>query len=185
MRSQYFILLFNRISWLCGPQPRGDEASNGGCNSGSIGHDFLDNFNFLIFTMRTEPFSKCEKRSSFQIGCQVRTWAVLTSSENLQSGYHNGFSLAGSHWELDWKLAPVFSWRVRTAQNWCEWTPQIRSNCASKLQDLVNFFQNLVTIKLNIFSQFQNKFGNWGKKFAKEKKPPPPRRNQVFYRLYF
>jgi hypothetical protein len=31
--SQYFIALFNKISWLCGQQPRGDEASNEGCNS--------------------------------------------------------------------------------------------------------------------------------------------------------
>jgi hypothetical protein len=32
--SQYFIPLFNKISWLCGQQPGGDEASNEGCNSG-------------------------------------------------------------------------------------------------------------------------------------------------------
>jgi hypothetical protein len=30
--SQYFIPLFNKISWLCGQQPGGDEASNEGCN---------------------------------------------------------------------------------------------------------------------------------------------------------
>jgi len=28
--SQYFIPLFNRISWLCVQHPTGDEASNGG-----------------------------------------------------------------------------------------------------------------------------------------------------------
>jgi hypothetical protein len=123
--------------------------------------------------MRTGPFSNCENRFSFQIGCQVRTWAVLNLSENLQSGSHHSFSLASSHWELDWKPVPVFSWRVRTAQNWCEphRSDQLSAqwNCASNSQDLVNFFQNLVTIKLNIFSQFQNKFANWGKNFPKKK----------------
>jgi hypothetical protein len=36
---------------------------------------------------------------------------------------------------------------------------------------LFNLFQNLVTIKLKklIFSQFQNKFANWGKTIAKKK----------------
>jgi hypothetical protein len=42
--SQYFIPLFNKISWLWTRQPGGDEASNEGCNSGSTGHDFMDNF---------------------------------------------------------------------------------------------------------------------------------------------
>jgi hypothetical protein len=41
--SQYFIPLFNKISWLCGQQPSGDEASNEGCNWCPIGHDFTDN----------------------------------------------------------------------------------------------------------------------------------------------
>jgi len=39
-----FISLFNKISWLCGQQPGGDETSNEGCNSGPVGHDFMDNF---------------------------------------------------------------------------------------------------------------------------------------------
>jgi len=93
-----FHTLIYKISLLCRPQPRGDEASNGGCNSGSTGHDFSDNFNiyFLFFTVRTGPFSKCENRSSFQIGCQVTTWAVLTSTENFPYGSHDSFSLAGS-----------------------------------------------------------------------------------------
>jgi len=65
-KSQYFIPLFNKI-------PRDDEASNGGgggCNSGPTGHDFPDNSNisFQFFTMRTGPVSKCEDRSSSQIG---------------------------------------------------------------------------------------------------------------------
>jgi hypothetical protein len=128
MQSQYFILLFDNISWLCGPQPRGDQASNGGCNSGSTGHDFPDNFNiYFFFTMRTGPFSKCENRSSFQIGCQVTTWAVLTSTENFQYGSHDSFSLAGSVWELDWKPAPVFSWQVRTAKTAANPADQINS----------------------------------------------------------
>ncbi len=52
----------------------------GGCNSGPTGHDFVDNsiIHFLSFIVRTGPFSKCENRSDSQIGCQVRTWAVLT-----------------------------------------------------------------------------------------------------------
>jgi hypothetical protein len=89
--SQYFIPLFNKISWLCRQQQRGDEASNGGgCNSGPIGHDFNIYritllFTFYFLPMRTGPFSKCENRSGSHIGCQVRTWAVLTSSENHQS----------------------------------------------------------------------------------------------------
>jgi len=77
--SQYFIPLLNRISWLCVQHPTGDEASNGGCNSDPIGHDFQDNSIIYIFfiTMRIGPFSKCEIRFGFQIGCQVRTWAVF------------------------------------------------------------------------------------------------------------
>ncbi len=52
--SKYFISLFNKISWLCGQQPGGDEASNEGWNSGPRGHDFTDNSNitrvfFLLF----------------------------------------------------------------------------------------------------------------------------------------
>jgi hypothetical protein len=42
---QYFIPLFNTVSWLCGQQPGGDEASNEGCNSGPFGHDLTDNSN--------------------------------------------------------------------------------------------------------------------------------------------
>ncbi len=107
-----FHTLIYKISLLSRPQPRGDEASKGGCNSGSTGHDFSDNFNiyFFIFTMRTGPFSKCENRSSFQIGCQVTTWAVLTSSENLQSGSHDSFSLASSHWTESWRRFSAGEW---------------------------------------------------------------------------
>jgi hypothetical protein len=47
--SQYFIPLFNTISWLCMHHPTGDEASNGGCNSCPIGHDFQDNSNIYIY----------------------------------------------------------------------------------------------------------------------------------------
>jgi hypothetical protein len=43
--SQYFIPLFNKISWLCGQQPGVDEESNEECNSGGTGHDFTDNSN--------------------------------------------------------------------------------------------------------------------------------------------
>ncbi len=80
----------------------------GGCNSGPTGHGFPDNSNiyFLFFTMRIAPFSKCENRSGSQIGYQVRTWEVLTSSENLQSGsldsWHLWFSQADSPWEPGW-----------------------------------------------------------------------------------
>jgi len=94
--SQSFIGLFNRISRLSAQHPTGDEASNGGCNSGPTGHDFKDNFNiyFLFFTIRTGPFPKCENRSGFQIGCQVRTWVVsldgFTKCEN--------FSIRFSWW---------------------------------------------------------------------------------------
>ncbi len=45
LEFQYFIPLFNNISWLCRQQPRGDEASNEECNSSPIGHDFTDNAN--------------------------------------------------------------------------------------------------------------------------------------------
>jgi len=77
--SQYFIPLFNRSSWLCVQHPTGNEASNGGCNSGPIAHDFQDNSNiyFIFITMRIGSFSKCEIRFGFHIGCQVRTWAVF------------------------------------------------------------------------------------------------------------
>jgi hypothetical protein len=40
--------LFNKISWLCGQQPREDEASNEGCNSGPTGHDLTDNSNMFL-----------------------------------------------------------------------------------------------------------------------------------------
>jgi hypothetical protein len=43
-KFQYFTPLFNKISWFCRQQPRKDEASNEGCNSHPIGHDFIDNF---------------------------------------------------------------------------------------------------------------------------------------------
>ncbi len=46
--TQYFITLFNKISWLCGQQPGGDEASNEGCNSGPTGHDFRYNSNIHV-----------------------------------------------------------------------------------------------------------------------------------------
>jgi hypothetical protein len=41
--SQYSIPLFNKISWLWGQQPGGDEAWNEGCNWGPIGHYSTDN----------------------------------------------------------------------------------------------------------------------------------------------
>jgi len=89
-----------------------------GVQSGPTGHDFPDNFNiyFLIFTTKTEPCSKCENRSESQIGCQVRTWAILSFSENLQSGSHGyshlHFSLTGSHWYQteNWGRFSVGGW---------------------------------------------------------------------------
>jgi hypothetical protein len=42
---QYFIPLFNKISWVCEQQPKGDEASNEGCNLGPTRHDFMDSSN--------------------------------------------------------------------------------------------------------------------------------------------
>jgi hypothetical protein len=47
LASQYFIPLFNKISWLCEQQPGGDEASNEGCNSVPTVYDFTDNSNHL------------------------------------------------------------------------------------------------------------------------------------------
>jgi hypothetical protein len=44
LESQSFIPLFNKISWLCGWHLGGDEASNEGCNSSQVGHDFTYNF---------------------------------------------------------------------------------------------------------------------------------------------
>jgi len=64
--SQYFIPLFNKISWLCGQHPGGDEALNEGCNSGSTGHDFTDNSNaqqFLDGYMLLGRFSTQSKAS--------------------------------------------------------------------------------------------------------------------------
>jgi len=93
-----------------------------GCNSGPTGHRFLDNsiIHFLSFIVRTGPFSKCENRSDSQIGCQVRTWAVLTFNMVLLIA-----DIFGSHWEPSrkpsWKPTSVFSQRVRTAQHW--WAP--------------------------------------------------------------
>ncbi len=42
--SQYFISLFDKISWLCQQQPQGDDTLNDGCKSSPTGHDFVDNF---------------------------------------------------------------------------------------------------------------------------------------------
>jgi hypothetical protein len=143
MQSQYLILLFNKIPWLCGPQPRGDDPSNGDCNSGSTGHDFLDNVNiyFLFFYHENRTLLKIWEPIQFS------DWMP---SENPQSGSHDSFSLAGSHWELDWKLAPVFIWGVRTAQNWCEphRSDQLSAqwNYASKFQDDVSTVQHHVTL---------------------------------------
>jgi hypothetical protein len=46
-KSQYFTPLFNKISWFCRQHLKKDEASNEGCNSHPIRHDFIDNFNTL------------------------------------------------------------------------------------------------------------------------------------------
>jgi len=83
--SQYFIPLFNRISWLSAEHPTGNEASNGGCNSGPTGHDFQDNFNiyFLFFTIRTGPFPTCENQEPVRF-----------------SNWMPGESLGGFHWTV-------------------------------------------------------------------------------------
>ncbi len=49
--SQYFISLFNKISWLCGQQPGGDGASNARCKTGTTAHDYTDYFSiFIVFS---------------------------------------------------------------------------------------------------------------------------------------
>jgi len=63
--SQYFIPLFNKISWLCGQRPRGDEASNERGNSGPTGHNFTDNSNEpttsrLNLTYGLEEYQMCK-----------------------------------------------------------------------------------------------------------------------------
>jgi hypothetical protein len=96
----------------------GDEASNGGCNSGPIGHDFPHNSTiyFLFFTMRTGPFPKCEDRSSSQIECQVRIlipvlMTVLIPTENRIENWrrissdgweppNTGLQVAGGWWAI-------------------------------------------------------------------------------------
>jgi hypothetical protein len=96
----------------------------GGCHKGPTGHDFPDNSNisFQFFTMRTGPVSKCEDRSSSQIGWQVRTWTVLSKrfsplvrnfNSSLMAILMGQFSLGP-----DWKLVLVFSQLVRTTQHW-------------------------------------------------------------------
>jgi len=61
--SQYFIPLFNKISWLCGQQPGVDEASNEEWNSGPTGHDFMNNSNICakvaILTQGTAQSNNC------------------------------------------------------------------------------------------------------------------------------
>jgi hypothetical protein len=119
--SQYFIPLLNRFAHNI---QEGMKHQMGWCNSAPTGHDFLDNANiwFLFFTMRIGPFSNCQNRFGSQIGCQVKTWAVLISSENLRSSSHGSsrlrLSLAGSHRESNSKSTLVFTQRVRTAQHW-------------------------------------------------------------------
>jgi hypothetical protein len=80
--SQYFIRLFNWISWLCGQHPTGDEASNGVCNSCPTGHDFQDNFN--IYFLAWEP----------DLSQNVRTGPVFKLDARWEPGW---FSLDGSH----------------------------------------------------------------------------------------
>jgi hypothetical protein len=101
--SQYFIPLFNKISWLCGHHPRGYEASNVACNSAPTGHDFPDNSNIYFF------FTPWELDPP-QI---VSTGPVLRLNARWKPGW---FSLSGSHWEPYWKPTLVFSRQVRKAQ---------------------------------------------------------------------
>jgi len=64
--SVFHILIFKKFMTFQTIAKRGWR-SNGGFNSGSTRHDFLDNYNiyFLFFTMRTGPFPKCENQSNF------------------------------------------------------------------------------------------------------------------------
>jgi hypothetical protein len=118
--SQYFIPLFNRISWLCGQHPRGDEASNAGCNSGLGGGGGIMTFQIaLIFTfyflpwepdpsqnVRTGPILKWATRwelgrsslagSLLQREPSIRFFWQLTSPENR---YENRFRVSANGWE--------------------------------------------------------------------------------------
>jgi hypothetical protein len=71
-------------------------------------------FTLFLITMRIGPFSKCENRSGFQIGCQVRAWAVFKIRFSLGVGAFNPVLvmvvISGSRWL-------VFSPWVKTAQH--------------------------------------------------------------------
>jgi hypothetical protein len=96
--SQYFIPLFNNISWLCGPHPRGDEASNGGCNSGPTGpHDFQITLIFTFYFSAWEP----------DLSQNVRNGAILKWAVRWELGR---FSLAGFH--LQWETSTRFFWQL-------------------------------------------------------------------------
>jgi hypothetical protein len=151
--SQYFIPLLNKISWLGGQQSGGDEASNGGCKSGPTGHDFPHNSNiyFLFFTMRTGPFSKCENQSSSQIECQVRTFIPVLIAVLIFG-------------EPDWKLAPVFSRWVRTAQHWI-------ASCTTGGWWLMSYWEYHWGTSLGTYGEHD---GNTRKKIPSSPLPPPP-----------
>ncbi len=75
--SQYFIPLFNKISWLCRQQPGGDEASNERCNSGPTGHDFTDDF---IMLWNVPCAGNYARIVWFKL---IRSWMEMTSRKNL------------------------------------------------------------------------------------------------------
>jgi hypothetical protein len=112
----------------------------GGCNSGPTGHDFLDNSNiyFLFFIVRTGPFSKCENRSDSQIGCQARTWAVLTFNMVLLKA-----DIFGSHWPV--RIENRAENRRRFSANRWE-PPNTREHLGKKLSHRISALRNFLSV---------------------------------------
>jgi hypothetical protein len=115
-----------------------------GCNSGPTGHRFLDNsiIHFLSFIVRTGPFSKCENRSDSQIGCQVRTWAVLTFNMVLLIA-----DIFGSHWPFrtENRVENRAENRRQVSANGWE-PPNTREPLGKKLSHRISALRNFLSV---------------------------------------
>jgi hypothetical protein len=95
--SQYFIPLFNTNSWLCWQHPKGNEASNGGCNSGPTGHDFLHNANiwFLCLPWESDPSQNVKTGSVLNLDAR---WKRELFSSPVRT--FNPVLIFDSHWPV-------------------------------------------------------------------------------------
>ncbi len=92
-KTQYFISLFNKISWLWRQQRGGDEPSNEGYSSGPTGHYFTDTL-FSSILQGLEPIP------------ETTTWKQLNPTKNLFSCDFNKNATRPCSWPFyRWLLA--------------------------------------------------------------------------------